>query len=48
MKYISTWGPPLLTIFLGITAGWIFKRFIYHRLKKITEKNNWKFDDLII
>lgn len=48
MKYISTWGPPLVIILLGLVMGWIFKRFIYSRLKKITEKTTWKFDDLII
>jgi len=46
MKYISTWGPPLLTIAIGISLGWVFKRFIYHRLKKMTQKTSWKGDDL--
>jgi len=43
----DTWLAPILTIALGLFFGWIFKRFIHHRLKKITEKTDWKGDDII-
>ena len=35
---IMTWGIPAGIIFIGIIAGWLFKRFIHQRLKKITAK----------
>ncbi|MBC8345056.1 MAG: mechanosensitive ion channel family protein [Candidatus Marinimicrobia bacterium] len=38
---------PAGTIIAGIVIGWLFKRFIQHRLKKITEKTEWKGDDVI-
>ena len=37
---------PLTTILLGIIFGWIFKRFVHQRLKKITQKTDWKGDDV--
>ena len=44
---IMTWGIPAGIIFIGITAGWLFKRFVHHRLKKMTEKTEWGGDDVI-
>jgi len=44
---IMTWGIPAGIISIGIIAGWLFKRFIHQRLKKITEKTEWKGDDVI-
>ncbi|MBT3216033.1 MAG: mechanosensitive ion channel family protein [Candidatus Marinimicrobia bacterium] len=41
------WGPPAVTIVIGIMAGWIFKRFIHSRIEKITTKTSWKGDDLV-
>ena len=31
----------------GIILGWLFKRFIHHRLKNLTEKTDWKGDDVV-
>ena len=44
---IMTWGIPAGIIFIGIIAGWLFKRFIHQRLKKMTEKTEWRGDDVI-
>ena len=44
---IMTWGIPAGIILIGITAGWLFKRFVHHRLKKMTEKTEWGGDDVI-
>ena len=44
---IMTWGIPVGIIFIGILAGWLFKRFIHQRLKKMTEKTEWRGDDVI-
>ena len=43
---IMNYGMPLVTIFLGIIFGWIFKRFVHQRLKKITQKTDWRGDDV--
>jgi len=40
------YGMPLGTILLGVLFGWIFKRFVHQRLKQITQKTNWKGDDV--
>ena len=44
---IMTWGIPAGIIFIGIIAGWLFKRFVHQRLKKMTEKTEWRGDDVI-
>jgi small-conductance mechanosensitive channel len=44
---IVVFAVPVGTIIAGIVIGWLFKRFIHHRLKKITEKTEWKGDDVI-
>lgn len=41
------WGPPVVTIVIGVLAGWIFKRFLKSRIKRLTEKSAWKGDDLV-
>jgi|TARA_B110000914_G_C15485476_1_gene457804 small-conductance mechanosensitive channel len=43
---IMNYGMPLVTIFLGIILGWIFKRFVHQRLKKMTQKTDWRGDDV--
>jgi small-conductance mechanosensitive channel len=43
---IMNYGMPLFTIFLGIILGWIFKRFVHQRLKKMTQKTDWRGDDV--
>ena len=47
IDYIFVFAMPIGTIFVGIVLGWLFKRFIHQRLKKITEKTGWKGDDII-
>lgn len=47
MKSLYLWAPPLLIILIGLIAGWVFKRFIYRQLKKITDRTSWKGDDFI-
>ena len=47
IDYIIQFSIPLGTILCGIILGWVFKRFIHHRLKKLTEKTDWKGDDVV-
>lgn len=42
------WGPPVLTIVIGILLGWIFRRFFHSRIKKLTDKTRWKGDDVVL
>ncbi|MFQ6676689.1 MAG: mechanosensitive ion channel family protein [Fidelibacterota bacterium] len=43
----AIWGPPIITLVIGIVAGLIFKRFFRNRFKKITSKTSWQGDDII-
>ena len=47
IEYIIQFSIPLGTILCGIVLGWVFKRFIHHRLKKLTEKTDWRGDDVV-
>ncbi len=47
LAFVEQWLFPALIVIIGILAGWIFKRFIHHRLKKITEKTDWRGDDVV-
>ena len=47
IDYIVVFAVPVGTIIAGIAIGWLFKRFIHHRLKKLTEKTEWKGDDVV-
>ncbi len=47
IHFLQTWGPPVLTLALGLFFGWVFKRFIIHRLKKVTDNTSWKGDDVV-
>ena len=47
LDYFNAYLIPLSAIAIGIVLGWIFKRFIHHRLKKFTESTQWKGDDVI-
>ena len=47
IDYIIQFSIPLGTILGGIILGWLFKRFIHHRLKNLTEKTDWKGDDVV-
>ena len=47
IDYIIQFSIPLGTILCGVVLGWVFKRFIHHRLKKLTEKTDWKGDDVV-
>ena len=47
IDYIVVFAVPVGTIISGIAIGWLFKRFIHHRLKKLTEKTDWKGDDVV-
>ena len=46
IDYFILYAIPLTTVGLGLVMGWIFKRFIHHRIKKLTEKTEWKGDDV--
>ena len=43
----TIWGPPAITLVIGIFAGLIFKYFFRSRFKKIAEKTSWKGDDVL-
>ena len=47
LDYIVSYAIPLTTVGLGVIMGWIFKKFIHHRIKKLTERTEWKGDDVI-
>ena len=47
LDYIVSYALPLTTVGLGVIMGWIFKKFIHHRIKKLTERTEWKGDDVI-
>ncbi|HJL74989.1 MAG TPA: mechanosensitive ion channel family protein [Candidatus Marinimicrobia bacterium] len=44
---LNIWLPPMITVAIGILAGWVFKSFIHSRVKKLTSKTQWKYDDII-
>jgi len=46
-KIYQVWSPPIITIFIGLIVGWLFKRFLHNRIKGITAKTQWKSDDII-
>jgi small-conductance mechanosensitive channel len=48
MEYLISIGVPLLIIVVGITVGYIFKRFIHHRLSNLVTKTKWKGDDIVL
>ena len=41
LDYIVSYALPLTTVWLGVLMGWIFKKFIHHRIKKLTERTEW-------
>jgi len=41
------WSPPIITIFVGLFAGWLFRRLFHNRIKKITINTTWKGDDIV-
>ncbi len=43
----TIWGPPAITLVIGIFAGLIFKYFFHSRFKKIAEKTSWQGDDVV-
>ena len=47
IENIMLFVVPAGTVLAGIILGWLFKRFIHHRLKTVTEKTEWKGDDVI-
>ena len=47
VAFLDTWMPPVITVAIGILAGWFFKSFIHSRVKKLTSKTQWKYDDII-
>ncbi|MDP6339565.1 MAG: mechanosensitive ion channel family protein [Candidatus Marinimicrobia bacterium] len=47
IDYIMVYATPIGTVLVGILLGWLFKRFIHSRLKKVTEKTKWKGDDVV-
>jgi len=44
----ASWTLPLLIIGLGYLAGWIFKKIIHVRIKKLVNKTDWKLDDIVL
>ena len=47
IDYFILYAVPLTTVGLGLIMGWVFKKFIHHRIKRLTEKTQWKGDDVI-
>lgn len=46
--FLNDWLSPLITVFIGIVVGWIIKKLFHSRIKKLTKKTQWKYDDIII
>jgi len=47
LAFVDQWLFPSIIIIIGVVAGWIFKKFIHNRLKKMTEKTDWRGDDVV-
>ncbi len=47
VEYILTWAPPVLILIAGTLAGWLFKRYVYQRLKALADRTSWKGDDVV-
>lgn len=45
--WLDMWLAPMITIFIGVAAGWIFKTFLKARISRLIEKSKWQGDDLI-
>ncbi len=43
-----TWGIPVLILATGILIGWLFKRIIHLKLKNLTQKTQWRGDDITL
>lgn len=39
---------PLVFVVVGALVGWIFKRYVHHRLKTIATRTRWRGDDVIL
>jgi small-conductance mechanosensitive channel len=39
---------PLLILLGSLLLGWLFEKQVIKRLKKITQKTNWKYDDILL
>ena len=48
LEYFRSFGIPVLFIFCGITLGYIFKRFVHHRISNLVSKTKWKGDDIVL
>ncbi len=42
------WGIPVLILAAGILVGWLFKKIIHYKLKNLTQKTQWKGDDIAL
>ncbi len=47
VPWLEMWMPPIITIFIGVASGWIFKTFLKARINRLIEKSKWQGDDLI-
>ena len=47
LAWLDIWLAPIITIVIGVAAGWIFKTFLRSRIKSMIEKSKWQGDDLI-
>lgn len=44
MKYLV----PVGIILLALILGWVFKRSIHHRLRKLAKRTQWRGDDVVL
>ena len=47
-KNIELFAPAALIIVIGIVLGFIFKRFVHSRLKKVAARSSWAGDDAVL
>ena len=48
LNTFSIWGIPVLILAAGILVGWLFKKIIHYKLKNLTQKTQWKGDDIAL
>ena len=47
-KNIELFAPAAMIIVIGIVLGFIFKRFVHSRLKKVAARSSWAGDDAVL
>ena len=47
-KNIELFAPAAMIIVIGIILGFIFKRFVHTRLKRVAARSSWAGDDVVL